>query len=168
MLSRKPKNSGFTLIEMIVTLILVGITSVLAGMWIVSVAEGYLFARMNAETLQKAQLAMARLTKEFSAIQAVTSATASQITYQRPDSSLSGTTTVTVSFSNGSLQIDNSLLTDRVNSFTLSYCDDNYPSPTCSTSWNSASRVIGISLVLSGADNTPSTFTKRVTPRNLY
>ena len=87
-------QKGFTLIEVIVVLLLVGVIAVMAGMWIVSIANGYIFTKMNMETTQKAQLAMTRLEREFSAISAVTTAStnASQITYTRPDMA-SGTLT---------------------------------------------------------------------------
>ena len=98
MQKRKSDEKGFTLIEMIVTLVLVGITAALAGMWIVSVANGYVFAKMNASTVQKAQLAMTRLEKEFVAIRSVTIAGTGQITYTRPDSVL-GTLSLPVAVS---------------------------------------------------------------------
>ena len=70
-MQKRSNEQGFTLIEVIVTLVLVGITAALAGMWIVSIANGYIFAKMNASTIQKGQLAMARISKELSAIQSI-------------------------------------------------------------------------------------------------
>ncbi|MCX6224404.1 MAG: prepilin-type N-terminal cleavage/methylation domain-containing protein [Bacteroidia bacterium] len=175
MKKRKTNEKGFTLIEVIVTLILVGITAALAGMWIVSVANGYIFAKMNASTTQKAQLAMTRLTKEFSAIQTVTAASATGITYTRTGVTPS-TVPVTVSLNVNALLLNvNSTgaqtLTDSVSYFALKYCDE----PTCSnttpfhagTSWLTSSRIIEITLTLTAGNNTPITFTQRVTPRNL-
>jgi prepilin-type N-terminal cleavage/methylation domain-containing protein len=166
-------EKGFTLIEVIVTLILVGITAALAGMWIVSVANGYIFAKMNASTVQKAQLAMTRLTKEFSSISSVTSADSSQIVYTRPDSNLNPVS-VTVSSGGGLLQIGGNTLTDSVSGFTLRYCSNselnqsqcprNEWAPSGATD---PSKIIEIELKLKGADNTDSIFTKRVAPRNL-
>ena len=174
MQKRKSDEKGFTLIEVIVTLILVGITAALAGMWIVSVANGYIFARMNAGTVQKGQLAITRLTKEFSALQSVT-ATASaptSITFNRADPGNPSGIPVTVSQSGNTLQLNvnnagNSILMDNVAGFTLRYCSTPGSTTCPDQTWSSSSRIIEITLTVAGADNVPSTFTIRATPRNL-
>jgi len=162
----KTDKKGFTLIEVIVTLVLVSITAAMAGMWIVSVANGYIFAKMNMNTTQKAQLAMTRLVKEFRAISAVTAASANSITYTRTDVA-SGSVTRTVLLSGSVLQLNGNTLTDGVSAFTLAYCN-NVDSTGCPSTWTAAtSRFIEITLTLTGANNTTSTFTQRVAPRNL-
>jgi len=177
MQKRKSDEKGFTLIEVIVTLVLVGIMAALAGMWIVSVANGYVFAKMNASTVQKAQLAMTRLTKEFGAISSVTSADSGQITYTRTDNTLA-LVPVTVSLSGNALQINmnntgGNTLTDTVSGFTLRYCSNSeLNQATCPRdTWEPSgatepSRIIEITLTFMGANDTPSTFVQRVTPRN--
>lgn len=167
----KTDEKGFTLIEVIVTLLLVGITAALAGMWIVSVANGYIFAKMNMGTTQKAQLAMTRLDKEFTAISAVTAwtptGTTTSITYTRADIASGSLIGQTVSLNGSLLQLNGNTLTDGVSAFALAYCD-NLVSTSCSTEWSAGtSRFIEISLKLTGADNVESTFTKRIAPRNL-
>jgi prepilin-type N-terminal cleavage/methylation domain-containing protein len=167
MIARNKNQKGFTLIEVIVTLILVGITAVLAGLWIVSVANGYLFARENSANVQKGQLAMTRLTKELAAIESVDigASNATQITYTRPDAS-GLSVSVTIAKVGTLLQLNGNTLTDSVSTFTLSYCDDNVTAPTCSTTWSpTASRIIEVTLALKGAETAP--FTKRIAPRNL-
>ena len=59
-------NRGFTLIEVIVTMILVGIMAAVAGMGIVSATRAFIFAKEAAEISQKSQLAMNRITKSIS------------------------------------------------------------------------------------------------------
>jgi len=172
MLKGKIDNRGFTLLESIVTLMLVGITAVLGGMYIVNVANGYVFAKMNADTTQKGQLAMTRLIKEMSLIQSITSSSNTSITFIRSDLNNPSGASVTVSTSGETLLINvnnsgNSVLTDNVSAFNLNYCNDNLTSPTCASSWATGARIIEITLTLSGANNTPSTFTTRVTPRNI-
>ncbi|HQP25955.1 MAG TPA: type II secretion system protein, partial [Smithellaceae bacterium] len=56
---------GFTLLEVIVTLILVGILAAIGGMGIVQAVKGYMMVRQNSVTTQKAQLAMSRITREL-------------------------------------------------------------------------------------------------------
>lgn len=172
MQERKPDEKGFTLIEVIVTLVLVGITAALAGMWIVSVANGYIFAKLNAKTAQNGQLAMTRLVKEFSSISSIDLANTSHniVTYTRYDSAL-GSVAAVVSLNGNAIQMNignagNHTLTDSVSSFTLAYCD-NPDSTSCPSIWSSTSRIIEITFILTGAGDTPSTFTQRVAPRNL-
>lgn len=178
MMKRKANEKGFTLIEVIVTLILVGITAALAGIWIVSVANGYIFARTNASVSQKAQLALNRLTKEFSAIQTVNIANTNgtQITYTRTrvTGGTPGTVSVVLSWggiSGNPLQLNVAgagaqTLTDSVSSFALAYCDSPN-SASCPATWSATSRIIEITLTLTAGNNTPVTFTRRVTPRNI-
>jgi len=160
---------GFTFIEVIVTLILVGITAAMAGMWIVSVASGYVFAKKNMETTQKAQLALTRLEKEFKSMSSITASSANSITFTRLDNTTGGMITQTIMLTGGSLlKLNNDTLTNNVSAFTLSYCNDDLTDSVCSESWNPlTSRIIVITLKLTGADNVQSTFTQRVAPRNL-
>lgn len=75
------KNGGFTLLEVIVVLILIGIIGVVAGMGIVRGVEGYIFARDNSSMTQKAQLALARMTREMVEISSVTAAGTTSIDF---------------------------------------------------------------------------------------
>ncbi len=119
-------EKAFTLIEVIFSLVLVGILAAIAGMGLVKIAEGYVFAKKNAETTQKAQIAIARIVKELSAAEkatatatAITVAGASSVTYTRRQTSgsttfitniiaLSGSTvTVTVGAATAATLIDN-------------------------------------------------------------
>jgi hypothetical protein len=157
--------------------VLVGITAALAGMWIVDVANGYIFANKNMSTAQKAQLAMTRLVKEFEAINSIDTASTNgtQIRYTRTDNTLGTTPYYTVSVTvSGTLQLAGNTLTDTVSAFALRYCGEselNYA--TCPrVSWQPAgvtepSRIIEISLTLTAGDNIPVTFVQRVIPRNL-
>jgi len=77
------RESGFTLIEIIVSLVLAGIMATAAGMALVTATKGYLFARENAHMAQKSQFAMARLSRELMELTDVTSATNTSIVYER-------------------------------------------------------------------------------------
>lgn len=61
----KKNNTGFTLIEIIAAMVLMGIIAVFTLFFIISGMEGYVFSRQNAALSRKASLAMARITKEF-------------------------------------------------------------------------------------------------------
>ncbi|MBW1903482.1 MAG: prepilin-type N-terminal cleavage/methylation domain-containing protein [Deltaproteobacteria bacterium] len=80
--SRCLKNQkGFSLIEVIVSILLVGMIAVFAGMGITALMDAFMLTKMNAETTQKGQVAMTRMVKEFMVMNAVTAATATSITF---------------------------------------------------------------------------------------
>lgn len=58
-------SHGFTLIEIIVSLVIMGILSIIAGTGIVAGLNGWMTARENVHLTQKAQLALQRMSREF-------------------------------------------------------------------------------------------------------
>ena len=89
---------GFTIIEIIVTLLIVGIAAVVAAMSLVTAVKGYSFAQGNAAITEKAQLAMNRISRECLEIIDIPNpssrATATSLVYER----LSGSTIRAFSF----------------------------------------------------------------------
>ncbi len=61
----KQSAGGFTMIEMIAVLVLVGLLVALAGTGLTAAVQGYLMARESTAMAQKAQLALTRLSNEF-------------------------------------------------------------------------------------------------------
>jgi len=74
-------QGGFTLIEMIASLAIVGILAAIAGIGLVQIAEGFLLSQAGADSAQKAQLAMARMGKEFNYITDVSGGSSHSITF---------------------------------------------------------------------------------------
>jgi prepilin-type N-terminal cleavage/methylation domain-containing protein len=81
---------AFTLIEVIVSLVLAGIMAAVVGLGLVKITQGYVFAKQNSETVQKAQIAMTRIVKELGAAEpqsgtatAITAAGTAAISYTR-------------------------------------------------------------------------------------
>jgi prepilin-type N-terminal cleavage/methylation domain-containing protein len=58
-------QGGFTLIELIASLFLVGLLTAVFGMGLVAAIQGYDYNRANVEVTQKAQMAMARISREL-------------------------------------------------------------------------------------------------------
>jgi prepilin-type N-terminal cleavage/methylation domain-containing protein len=166
-------EKAFTLIEVIVSLVLLGILAVIAGMGLVQITQGYVFAQKNAETVQKAQVAVARIVKELGAAEKqTTSATAitaivpsptTSVTYTRQEPVGSGTFITNIIDLNGTtvrVKVGDAAaatLIDNVTAFTLVYRN---AAGTAITTPLVDIRGIDISMTISGANNTPINFDK--------
>ena len=113
------KEAGFTLIEIIVTLVLVGILSVFAGLFMTGFLNSYFLVKNNSDTAMKAQMAMDRVSAELREVSAVSAVTDnSLITYTNPSGAGR-----TIKFVGSNLFLStpsDNLLIDRVQAFTLS------------------------------------------------
>lgn len=161
------KQKGFTLIEIIFVLIIVGIMLAVGGLGLVHVVKGMIFTKMNAATTQKGQIAMTKLVREFSNISGVTASGTQSITFKSIKYGVEGTRKVefsgnTITFSEGT-SVD--ILMDQVSAFNLLYY--NYNNIVHPGTWQDSSRVIEIRLKLTGADGVESEFIERVRPRNI-
>lgn len=111
------KEAGFTLIEVIVTMLIAGILATIAGLGIVQGVKGYVFASENAVMTQKAELAMARMSLELRDICDVTAATSTKITYSRDPSDPD----CTIKFENSKIMVDGNVLADKVSDLEMTY-----------------------------------------------
>jgi prepilin-type N-terminal cleavage/methylation domain-containing protein len=79
------QEAGFTLIEIVVTLVLVGILSVFAGLFMTTFLNGYFMVKNNSDTAMKAQMALDRMSIELRDVSALSALTDnSLITYTNP------------------------------------------------------------------------------------
>jgi prepilin-type N-terminal cleavage/methylation domain-containing protein len=120
----RKREAGFTLIELVVTLLLVGILSVFAGLFMTTYVNGYFMVRNNSATALKAQMALDRISLELRDVSAVSVLTDnSLITY--PNSSGAGRT---IKFVGSDIFLStpaDNILIDNVQAFTLSAAYDN-------------------------------------------
>ena len=160
-------QKGFSLIEIIATLVILGILGVFVSTGITRVIKGYLFSKDNADTALKCQVAFARVLKEFRSIDAVQKGTKTSITYSynRNGNSISGRSLYWAGSDGDPLLLKGRPLIDRVNSFKLTYYSG--PDDKGNNSWNNKTDcLIGIVLKLKGASDHISTFSTRIMPRN--
>jgi prepilin-type N-terminal cleavage/methylation domain-containing protein len=146
-------EKAFTLIEVIVSLVLIGILATIAGMGLVQITQGYVFAKQNAETAQKVQIAMARIVKELGIATTITAAGTNSVTFMRPESATTSITN-TIELSGGAVQIrinngGASTLIDNVTAFDLAIFDAAGNSTTTAANI----RRVDITLTVSGANN---------------
>lgn len=145
-------------------MVLVGIIAAAAGMGYVKAIKGMLFTKMNASTIQKGQITITKLVKEFTnvSINSITAASATSITFKTVKKGAPGDP-VTVTLAGNKVTFSGDVLTDQVSGFTLKYYSDTQTE----TAVLSAIRVIEITLKLTGAEGVISEFKARVKPRNL-
>jgi prepilin-type N-terminal cleavage/methylation domain-containing protein len=142
------KKNGFTLVEVVVSLVLLGIMGAIVGMGMVNIANSYFFSARNLVTAQKSTQAISRLEKELSAVKvgSITGATASSITFTRAIDNV----TDTISVNGSNLLSNTSILTDQVNAFTLTYftCAAGAYNNCVAGAYNANTTIIGVNLVL--------------------
>ena len=125
-------EAGFTLIEIIVSLVLAGIMASVAGMGIVMGVQGYLFAKDNAAVSGKAQLATSRLNRTFIEVLDITTVGSSptRVTYNRLSGGVSTQETLyldttgghnTIKIASGGSASGGDTLVDNVSSLVLTY-----------------------------------------------
>lgn len=70
---RKPTSNrkGYSLIELVAALVIMGFVGALAGMGLVNIVEGFDLVRRATDSTQKAQFAVARMVKEFTIAESV-------------------------------------------------------------------------------------------------
>jgi prepilin-type N-terminal cleavage/methylation domain-containing protein len=162
-------RDGFTLIEVIATLLLVGIIAVFGGMFLADGIKGYLFARNNIETSQKTTIARERIRRELAIISSVSTAGINTITFKNSlgqrTLGLDGSN-VRLTLGTGSLSSGDVLLGD-VNGFTVTYTS--YDGSTWTISDN-ATQLAEISVTMTvpfdDPDLSPRNITVTVNPRN--
>jgi len=159
---------GFTLIEIILTMVIIGVIGSMGTMGFMQVTQSFVHTKQNAATVGQAQLAMLRLVKEMTFITGVSASSSSSITF----TTYHGNTTpknYTIAVSSGNLTMNDGatddILIDKVSAFALAYYDTY--AGTASSSWTSTSTIIEFTITVTGADNTPITFSTRIIPRNL-
>ncbi len=94
MKNRVTDETGFTLIEVVASLVIVGILSVFTSLFIVVGLEGYEFTKKATEAAMNAEIALNRIGLELRSISNITSATPTSIAYTSTEDTLAGNRTI--------------------------------------------------------------------------
>jgi prepilin-type N-terminal cleavage/methylation domain-containing protein len=166
-------NQGFTLLEVIMSIVIITIIGVFAGRGLVEIAKGYTLSRKNAIVAQQGQITLARINKELSASVSLECGGSKMITYKiKRDGESEDTATIywagegaPLLLKTGSNCIDctacagGDILAENVSDFALSYCKTT--TTNCSSTFLSDPddyepvSLIKIRLGLKGYDDTP-------------
>jgi len=157
--------NGFILIEIVITLILVGFISVFVGLFLYTGINGFLASKRNSEAALKAQFALDRLSVELRRLQSLPTAPVANtsIIYQSQDfpgvarriSYNTGTRTISLSPDDGATWYP---LLDQVASFTLDWTSADMDQ------LDSDEEISAILIGFTIAD-VPKTFSLRIYPR---
>jgi len=100
------QEAGFTLIEVIASLVIIGIIAVFSSMFLVLGLDGYEFTRKAANAAMDAEVALNRISLELKTINGIWAApvTNSSLAYTSSDSTLTGNRTI--KFASGNLSIN--------------------------------------------------------------
>jgi len=177
----KHSKKGFTIIEVVVSLVLIGIMALVLGLGFHNMVRGYLFARDNEVLIQKGQIAMSRITQELKNIALVSSpSTSTSITFYSyksdptdPSIATKEKRSIRLSDDGKKVEITESYgateyntLTDQLapNGFTLEYYENYGATNQC---YPPSARIIVVKLRLTGPANYILELTDRVAPRNI-
>ena len=154
-------KKGFTLIELTTAIVIVSILSVMAGMGLVQIANGYAFARKNTVAAEQAQIAQTRLSKELSAIHTIDPDPAQTTDKSLRYKHIGDTNWRTVAWTSADqpLTLDLDTLIDKVHSFSLTY-HNTYG--TTAPSYSSSAAVIELKFEIKVYNDILLTFVQRV------
>ena len=154
---------GYTLIELVAVLLLVGVLAASTVVSLVPVAEGLMHVRQSSRAMQKTRLAFVRLSQEFTAITNITASGPRNLDYEFIDPS--GTTQPRTLAWGGApgddLMLNGVPLTDDVAYFGLQYYSSGGPAQAV---WSTNCQIIEMVLTNQAAR---VGYTNRIAPRNL-
>lgn len=164
------RDKGFTLIEVLVCLVLIGVMGAIAVMGFTAMAKGYVFARENAQMSLKAQVTLAKIAREIESNHIATytlkSADDTAVSYTRDDPSV----THVIALAGAEIRLDGLTLVNGVHSLAIDYydcCSAKLETPVSAADLLRIRRV-DICLRLRGADGIVSEMTNTVKVQEAY
>jgi len=170
----KKNEKGFTLIEMIVTLIMVGILAVIGSIGLINMVKGYMASKANASSVQKGQVILLQITKLLTYASTISSGSASAITFSTTAFGNPTPANYTLSFNDAGDVVTLSaaagqgdVLIDQVQQFKFGYYNSH--NSTEQVTWTTgSSKIIEITMRLNlGQGELSPEFKTRILPRNV-
>lgn len=165
-------QAGFSLVEIIAVLVLLGIMGVGIAFGISHVVNAYVLSKESVAIAAKAQLALLRMSREFKLIDKESVSTgstdATSITFDTDADGIAANARerANVITQNGStITLNGDILVDQVDSWALAYYDSYDGAP--ETTWAATRTIIQVTITMLGPDNILIPFSTRITPRNL-
>lgn len=127
------KDSGFTLIEMIISITILGFVLTVGALFFATMLRGFTTARISAQVAQAAEIALDRMVFELKDAtgagggSTVTLVANTSVTYESTNATLSGTRVISFDGSQINLAVDGTAypLLDDVTAFTLGVTENN-------------------------------------------
>jgi prepilin-type N-terminal cleavage/methylation domain-containing protein len=175
---KKPRSSrgkrGFSLVELVAGLLLMGIVGGIWGMGMVQVVEGFLHSSRNAEMFMDGQMAMARIVKELrmaSRLGTDPLPAENAIAFVRTDDGRDTPIRIRHDVASDTVKLNDEVLVDSVRRFFLTYSetyrDDTRMAPGPTIDMVPDIRLVSVRLDLNGPRDTVARFETRVFLRGL-
>jgi hypothetical protein len=150
-----------TQIGRLVVIVIIVSICVLAGMSLFNIINNYAYNnKKNAVIAQQVEIAIIRLSKEFSGIQSISTATDKMITYKRQGTTGQETHKVSWVAEGEPITIDGDILIDHVTSFSLKYFNKYDAAPSIYSP--STTIIIEFTMEINDHNNIPYSFVNRV------
>jgi prepilin-type N-terminal cleavage/methylation domain-containing protein len=158
------RASGFTLIEIIVSLVLLGILAATVFGFMGQAVRGFFLARDAMELTQKAQVALNKMRIELTYLQKTPAPTGTATSLSYTAIISGGTENNTIAYDAGGDRItwNGVTLIDDVGGLTFAYYDGPDDASPSSSFDSSTTNLIGITLVMLDSDGNTATFTTRL------
>ena len=168
-----PRSSekGFTLVEVVASLLIAAILMGMAGLGVVQVARGFVQTREAGELAQKSDFVLTRIRKSVRNLMGVNSTSATTLSLSRLDSNQAPVTDI-FSYSGTTLSLGDGTtsapLMEEISAFQFQYFNED------NNAWNPATDPIGelaivdVSLTMTGDQGVSVAFSERILPRNTY
>jgi len=160
---------GMTMLEIIAVLVIMGIIAAAGALGFTTAVQSAVENRQGIEMAQKAEIAIQRIVLELENLQLnddlveVTASSATSLSFHVAYN-VNDTADRQITLSGTDLLLDGDTLLEDVAAFSFTYHTD-YNDAGASTYTNGVTRVIAVSLTVTGPNNVQKNFAVRVTPK---
>lgn len=170
------RQQGFTLIEVIATLLILGFMLAASTVGFSQVIQGFVQTQDHSDMVQEVQVAMTRIYYELQHIDSISASSDTAITYRPRFNFTDGVLperTIQFNAGAGTITFDGAILIDNVTAFQLAYLEDSFIVSNSTSSFDDdETEVIEVTITVGGAildgNRVQRTFVTRVQPTVLH